>query len=34
MQLSILSIKTKLNYFIQKQLHAKHAARHYQMDTD
>ena len=31
---SLLLIKTKLNYFRQKQLHTKHAARHYQMNTD
>ena len=30
MQLSSLSIKTKLNYFRQEQLHTKHAARRYQ----
>ena len=30
MQLSLLPIKTKLNYFRQKKLHTKHAAIHYQ----
>ena len=29
-----LSIITKLDYFRQKQLHTKHAARHYQTNTD
>ena len=33
-QLALLSIKTKLNYFRQKQLHTKHAVRHYQTNTD
>ena len=34
MHLALLWIKTKLNYFRQKQLHTKHAVRHCQTNTD